>query len=403
MKIAINGAGIAGPTLAYWLHSFGHEPVLYEQAPALRSGGYVIDFWGIGYDIAEKMGLIGQIRELGYQVGEVRFVNSAGRSNGGLSADVFSRMTNDRYTSLKRSDLAAAIYGAIDGKVETVFGDSIAAIEEHRDGVHLSFDHAAPRDFDLVVGADGLHSRVRDRVFGPQEQFETFLGYKVAAFEASGYPVRDERVYVSHTLPGRQTARFTMRDDRTLFLFVYRDENRDLPTSDDERKAVLERIFGKDGWELPQILAAMRDTDGIYFDRVSQIRMDNWTKGRTALIGDAAACASLLAGEGCGLAMTEAYVLAGKLASTGGNHTIAYAAYHDELRDFLQAKQDSARKFASAFAPQTASGIWFRNLVTRLMRFQPIADWFVGRDLRDDIDLPDYEKMVLGKASDVVL
>ena len=183
MRIAINGAGIAGPTLAYWLRKSGHEVVLIEESPQLRRGGYIIDFWGVGYDIAEKMGLLPQIRELGYQVREVRYVDRHGRKSGGFPVDIFDRMTNGRFTSLRRSDLAATIYGALDGKVETIFGDSVAGIEEEGNCVRVSFDHAAEREVDLVIGADGLHSRVRQLAFGPEARFEVSLGYHVAAFE----------------------------------------------------------------------------------------------------------------------------------------------------------------------------------------------------------------------------
>ena len=134
----------------------------------------------------------------------------------------------------------------------------------------------------------------------------------------------------------------------------------------------------------------MEDASGVYFDRVSQIRMDRWTKGRTALIGDAAACVSLLAGEGTGLAMAEAYVLAGELRDCGGDHVAAFARYEERMMPFLKRKQESAAKFASSFAPKSAFGITFRNLVTRLLRIPFVADFFIGRDLRDDIKLPDY-------------
>ena len=224
MRIIINGVGIAGPTLAYWLRRAGHEVVLVEEAPQLRRGGYVIDFWGLGYDIAEKMGLIPRIRELGYQVREVRFVDRHGRRSGGFSVDVFGRLTHGRFTSLRRSDLAATIYQALDGQVETIFGDSVASVDDAGQRVRVSFDHAAPREADLVIGADGLHSRVRQLAFGPEAGFEVSLGYHVAAFEVEGYRPRDELVYVSHGVPGRQVSRFTMRDDKTLFLFVFRDE-----------------------------------------------------------------------------------------------------------------------------------------------------------------------------------
>jgi 2-polyprenyl-6-methoxyphenol hydroxylase-like FAD-dependent oxidoreductase len=200
MKIAINGCGVAGPALAFWLLKAGRQPVLIEEAPRLRAGGYVIDFWGVGYDIAEKMRLIPRLKDVGYEVGEVRVVDRRGRRVSGFSTDVFRRMTRDRFTSLRRSDLAAALFSAVADEVETVFGDSISAIEDHTEGVCVAFEPTAPRAFDLVIGADGLHSRVRRMVFGPEEQFEARLGGHVAAFEVKGYRPRDDLVYVSHTM-----------------------------------------------------------------------------------------------------------------------------------------------------------------------------------------------------------
>ena len=244
-------------------------------------------------------------------------------------------------------------------------------------GVRVSFDHAAPREVDLVIGADGLHSRVRQLAFGPEAEFEVSLGYHVAAFEVEGYRPRDELVYVSHGVPGRQISRFSMRDDKTLFLFVFRDEylTAGSPSNEQERKSVLANVFADVGWECPQILAAMETVSGIYFDRVSQIRMDRWTKGRTALIGDAAACVSLLAGEGTGLAMAEATCLPASFAIAGAITSRPSLAIRSGMMPFLKRKQESAAKFASSFAPKSAFGITFRNLVTRLLRVPFIADF----------------------------
>ena len=224
MRIAINGAGIAGPTLAYWLERTGHEVLLVESAPALRTGGYVIDFWGIGYDIAERMGLVPRIRGLGYQVREVRFVDRTGRKSAGFPAEVVARTMRGRFTSLRRSDLAATIYSALDGRVETIFGDSIAGIEDRGRCMRVTFDRSPARAVDLVVGADGLHSRVRRLAFGAEADFEAPLGYAVAAFEAEGYQPRDELTFVTYGVPGRQISRFALRGNATLFLCVFREE-----------------------------------------------------------------------------------------------------------------------------------------------------------------------------------
>lgn len=392
MKIAINGVGVAGPALAYWLHRSGHEVLLVEQSPELRTAGYIIDFWGIGYEIAGMMGLLPRIHEVGYQVQEIRFVDKNGRRVGGFPIDVLARATHGRFTTLRRADLSACIYDALDGQVETLFGDSIAAIEDCGDSARITFDRAEPREVDLVIGADGLHSRIRRIAFRTAVEPEVALGYHIAAFEARGYRPRDELVYVTYGVPGRQVSRFAMRDDRTLFLFVFRDEYLDSPfqASGDDGKAVIDRVYRKLGWECRSILSEMEQADEIYFDSVSQIRLDRWSEGRVALIGDAAACVSLVAGEGSGLAIAEAYVLAGELQRAGGDYRTAFARYEELMMPFVRGKQASAAKFASSFAPKTAAGLAFRSIVTRLMRIPFVAEKFVVREMRDDIVLPDY-------------
>jgi 2-polyprenyl-6-methoxyphenol hydroxylase-like FAD-dependent oxidoreductase len=388
-RIAINGAGIAGTTLAYWLARLGHDVLLVESAPRLRTGGYVIDFWGVGYDVAEKMGLREPLHAGGYAFDEVRFVNARGRRIGGFRVDVLRDMLQGRFTSVRRADLAALIHGRLPGGVQTRFGDSIAGLEAHPQGVHVRFEHAAPAMMDLVIGADGLHSRVRELVFGSVAA-EVGLGYHVAAFEGRGYRPRDESTSVMYSVPGRQVSRLALRDDLTLFLFVLRDEYlpRTPALDDAARKRALWQAFGDAGWECRQILDALDRTDDLYFDRVSQIRLPHWSDGRVALVGDAAAAVSLLAGEGTGLAMAEAYVLACELQRAGGDHRAAYARYDAQLRPLLQRKQAAAERFASTFAPRTALGITARNAITGLLRVPWLARRLLGGPLRDDFELP---------------
>jgi len=396
MKVLVSGAGVAGPTLAFWLSRYGLEPTIVEKAPKLRTGGYIIDFWGLGFDIADRMGLLPQIRQNGYVAREVRIVNPRGKRISGFSVESLSRVVQGRYISLARSDLAASIYNAIGGKVETIFSDSVAGIEQTAQGVCVTFETGIARDFDLVIGADGLHSRVRELVFGPQNQFENYLGYKVAAFEVEGYRPRDEFVYVMFTEVGQQVGRFAMRGDRTLFLFTFAAPEIEETAIDDiqAQKALLRKRFGKSGWECPKILDALDGVKELYFDRVSQIFMGlqtgSWTRNRVSLVGDAAFCVSLLAGQGCGLAMIAAYILAGELHRAGLDYATAFARYQEIFAPFVLQKQRSALRFAGTFAPKSKFSMFLRNRVLNLMKIPLVADLAAGRDLADNLTLPEY-------------
>ncbi len=387
MRIAISGAGVAGAALAYWLHRTGHTPTMVEQAPEFRTGGYMIDFWGVGYQAAKRMGIEDRIRAAGYQIEWLRSVGSDGEIKAGVDVDVFRRMIGDDFTSLPRGDLAAAIYTTIEDKVETIFGDTIAAVDDHGDGVRLTFENSAPRDFDLLIGADGLHSNVRRLVFGPEQDFERYLGCKVAACVVDGYRPRDDLVYVTYSTPGRQLARFALRDDRTMFLFTFRAEHAD---ADVTPKDQLRNEFNDVGWECRDFLAALDEVDDLYFDVVSQIRMDGWSRDRVLLIGDAAGCISLLGGEGTGLAITEAYVLAGELARADADYHRAFDAYQALLRPFIKAKQAGAVRYIPFFTTRTRFGLWFRNVAMRMANFGPLATLFAG-SIRDDFTLPEYD------------
>ena len=396
MRVLISGAGIAGPTLAYWLAQYGIESTIVEAAPRLRTGGYVIDFWGAGFELADRMGLLPEITRQGYKVREVRVVNERGERVSGFPTDAFSRATGGHYITLARSTLGAAIFDKIVGQVETIFDDSVAGIEQTEKSVRVTFERGAQRDFDLVVGADGLHSNIRKLVFGPQDQFEYYLGYKVAAFETAGYRPRDELVYVLYTEVGQQVGRFTLRDDRTLFLFTFADERRDDAEAGDAhaQKALLRKRFGSSGWECPQILDRLDASDDLYFDRVSQIRMDPqqglWIRGRVTLAGDAASCVSLLAGQGSALAMIAAYILAGELHRANGDYASAFARYQELFAPFVLNKQKAALRFAGTFAPKSKTSLFVRNQIMKLLTISWVADLTFGRDLSDKIALPDY-------------
>jgi 2-polyprenyl-6-methoxyphenol hydroxylase-like FAD-dependent oxidoreductase len=392
MNVVINGAGIAGTALAFWLGKLGHDVTLVEHAPALRTGGFVVNLWGIGYDAVERMGLLPTLLGMQHTTDELRMVDRAGRTRGGYPSRVLLELARGRMATLARSDIAATLYGALDGRVDTRFGDSVTAIEDDGTRVHVRFEHAPPQEADLVIGADGLHSRVRQHVFGPDARFEYPMGCHVASFEVAGYRPRDGNAYVAYTAPGRYVARFPMRDDRMLFFVLLRDEHLADGTPRDRagRQAALTRALAGIGWESDAIVSAIAQADDIYFDSISQIRMDQWVHGNVALIGDAAACPSLIAGEGAGFALAEAYVLAGELHRHGDDTAAALARYQARLHAVVARKQKLAERLAASFVPRTALGVRLRDYTTLLMRLPVFPRLLMGRYFHDELTLPDY-------------
>ena len=389
----ISGAGIAGPTLSYWLARAGWNPTIVESAPSIRTSGYVIDFWGLGYDVADRMGLCGDLERLGYHMREMRIVDDEGKRKTGFGTSVFREIAGERFVTVRRSDLARLLLEKAKPVTEIIFNEQIVGLEQDQHGVYVTFKRGHPRRFDLVIGADGLHSNVRNLVLGPQEQFERSLGYTVAAFESKGYRPRDEDIYIIHNEPGCMLGRLALRDDRTLFLFVFAESAieprspRDLTA----QKVLLRKRFGLAAWEKSRILDELDRAEDLYFDRVSQIHIRPWSHGRIALVGDAAFCVSLMAGQGSALAMTAAYVLAGELARAGGrSYADAFHRYESLLRPYIKKKQKTTKKLSGAFAPRTSLGLFFRNLVISATTIPGLARLVFGRDLVDRLALPEY-------------
>jgi 2-polyprenyl-6-methoxyphenol hydroxylase-like FAD-dependent oxidoreductase len=388
--VLISGAGIAGPTLAFWLERAGFKPTLIECAPTLRTSGYVVDFWGLGYDIAERMDLANEINRVGYHIREMRIVNERSDRIAGFDARVFTELTGGRFVTLGRSDLSRLLFEKVRGTTETIFSDEIISLREQRDYVDVQFRFGKERQFALVIGADGLHSNVRRLVFGPQDRFERQLGYYVAAFEVQGYKPRDEDVYVIYSQPGRMLGRFALHADRTLFLFVFAFDQPVSVVEVPSQKAILRERFGDGTWECPRILDELERTESLYFDRVSQIKMGRWSRGRIALVGDAAFCVSLMGGQGSALAITGAYVLAGELAKAAGRHHEAFHNYESLLRGYISSKQRGAERFSSAFAPRTRWGVFLRNQVIKACTVPGVPRLAFGSDIIDKWHLPDY-------------
>jgi len=391
-SVLIAGAGIAGPALAYWLRERGFEPTIVERAQKFRTGGYVIDFWGVGYDVAERMGLRPFLQDVGYANDRAVFVNCDGSKRSEIGGNTLRRALGNRFVSIQRGDLAGMIFAMVADKTETIFGDEIFAIEEREERVEVTFRRGSMRSFDYIVGADGLRSTVRTRIF-MDTPVRQFLGYYAASFVAEEYPRRDEGIYLSFAAPGRQVSRYALRDGKTGFLFVLRSDERLIQAEHDVAAQIdlLCRTFDRDGWEeWPEIRRRLESCTDLYFDAVSQVHLPAWSKGRIALVGDAAYCPSLLAGEGAAFAMAGAYILAGELGRMAGDHAAAFQNYERKFRPFIEQKQRSARRFAGSFAPRTQLGLFVRDAVLRLSALPAVADWLMARYVKDAFTLPDY-------------
>ncbi len=307
-------------------------------------------------------------------------VGCRSRQSGGRSAG--------RWLSLPRSELAAAIFRSIEGRVEVLFGETVASLEQRPAEVEVRFERAPARSFDLVVGADGVHSRVRELVFGEERRFEKYLGMQFAAFELAGYQPRDEDVYVMYNQVKQQADRFSLRDDRTLFLFIFADASPDAPSDVQGQKALLRRRFANAGWECPQILARLDQAASFYFDRVSQITMERWSKDRVALLGDAAFAPSFLAGQGSALAMLGAYILAGELKLARDDPRQAFARYHQRLARFMARKQRSAVGFSDNFAPPSKLSVFLKNHLASTLGLPFVAELLFRPLMKDRISSP---------------
>lgn len=392
-EILISGAGIAGSTLAYWLSRYGFAPTIVERASGFRDGGYIMDFWGVGYDVAEKMDLLPRLRELGYRNDRVVFVDETGRERSSFGGAWLREALANRYISIQRGDLARAIFEKIRDRVPIDYNDSIARTENYGSGCMVHFQSGEQQQFDLVIGAGGLHSKVRSLMPAVRAAPPHSLGYWAAAFICDGYSRWDEDTYVSFAVPARQISRFSLRNGRTGFLMVFARPGFDPSTANtiERQKEILLEVFDRIRWiEWPEISQRLEAAHNLYFDSVSQVAIPVWSEGRMALVGDAAYCPSLLAGEGASFAMAGAYILASELKRSGGDYATAFVLYENRFRDFIERKQRSARSFAASFAPRTSFGLFFRDVVLHLAAVPWVANRLLRHFVGDDFALPDY-------------
>jgi 2-polyprenyl-6-methoxyphenol hydroxylase-like FAD-dependent oxidoreductase len=392
--ILISGASVAGPALAFWLHRYGFQPTIVERASGVRPGGYAIDFRGASLRVLERMGLLDAVREKQTRVGAITIVDRNNRKVASMP---------DGFTSgeleVLRGDLAAIFHEATRETTEYIFDDSIAALEEGGDGVEVQFERGGRRRFDLVAGADGLHSKVRAIAFGDEARFVRYLGYYVSIFTIPNY-LNLDRAGVYYGALGKKVGIFSGGDPgEAKASFFFASEPLDYARRDSrEQKKILRAQFQEEGWELPRLLELMETAPDFYFDSVSQVKMDCWSKGRSVLLGDAGYCASPLSGMGTGMAVVGAYILAGELAEAGGDYQVAFQQYEIRMREFVRKCQGIADGGTDWFVPRTRFRLWLSTQMWKVLPYTPWKDMMIEVPLKigNSIHLKDYATATAG-------
>ena len=382
-RVLISGAGIAGLTLAIQLKQKGFEPFVIEQAHAPRTEGYMMDFFGTGWDVAERMGLTERLTAIKYPIEALAFVENDGKPYVEAPVERIRDALGGHYTYLRRSDLERVLMErASELDVDIRYGVALHRLRSMRDRVHAIFVNGRVDDFDLVIGADGFHSCVRELTFGHARQFTNFLGLYVAAFHLANGAGRLDGQVKLYEEPDRTAFFYPLDGKRMDATYVFRhDEEEVLPG---QSLAFVKSHYRGGGWITDDVLREYPNSEPLYFDPATMIVMPRWHRGRVALVGDACGCLTLLAGQGSHMAMAGAYVLAEELARTD-NHRDAFASYQATIKPHVDRKQRESAAFASVFVPSKRSTPWLRCLAIKLMFSGiglPLAmKWLGGRSV----------------------
>ncbi|MGY1947997.1 FAD-dependent monooxygenase [Nocardia asiatica] len=384
IRVLVAGASIAGPALAYWLRRRGAEVTVVERAPALRPGGQAVDARGVAKEVIRRMGLDAAVRAACTETAGAYTVDVDGNVLETYRADDDG---GDGYISeieILRGDLSRVLYDATRDDVEYIFGDRIAELAQDADGVEVAFAGGDRRRFDLVVGADGLHSALRAMVFGPHERFVRHLGH-VLAFYSVPNEFGLDRWLIDYQESGRSAGLRPIQDaTRAMAMFSFPAADLDVDYRDVEaqKRLLRERMAGL-GWLAPRILAHLDDTPDFYLDQVAQVVMDRWSSGRVGLLGDAAFSSSPMSGQGTGLALVGAYLLAGELAAAEWDPEAGFAGYERRMRSFVEANQEIGRLHArsrevpgpDAEPSPDFTGEWFTELIERAINGVELPDY----------------------------
>lgn len=399
MRILISGASIAGPVLAYWLTRYGFDVTVVERAPTLRkTGGHAVDLFRPAMEISAKMGVLPRIEALATGTERLTMYREGRTKGTRIDLTKIYAATSDRHVEIMRDDLSEIYYDAASDDVEYVFGDSITAIEH--DGT-VTFEHAPARTFDVIVGADGLHSHVRRLTFGEEADLTRFLGGYLSVVSAPKGLV-DPGEMVAHVGAGRFAGIYTadhLDDARAVFMFRSKAEL-DYDHRDALRqKELLRQAFTGMHDQVDSWLDEVERTPTFYFDSITQLRTDRWSRRRVTLVGDAGYCPGPAVGGSTSLAVLGAYVLAGELVEADGDHLRAFAAYELRMHEPVHRSRTFARGAARGIIPGSRIGVWALTRGAQLISAMPgslsrsVAKLNTkGIRMHDSMPVPEYSR-----------
>ncbi|WP_242902727.1 FAD-dependent monooxygenase [Actinomadura terrae] len=386
-RALVSGASIAGPVIAHWLARHGWAVTVVEKAPTIRDGGYPVDIRGPALDVVRRMGLLERLEAVQVDARQGTFLDADGRTIATVDMSDVVGDVRGRDLEIPRGALAAILHDAIPDGVELIFGDSIAALDDHDGGVNVTFTGGTRRTFDVVIGADGIHSHTRRLAFGPEERFHRHLGWSFAGFSSSNELGLAHESVVWNT-PGRMAGLYAPGDgDRVFVILGFSSPSPVAHREPDAQRRLVADTFAGHGWRVPGLIEAMHAADDLFYDSVGQIHMPRWSSGRVALVGDAAYAPSFLSGQGTGIALIGAYVLAHELA-TRASHVEAFEAYESGLRTFVETNQKVADVSRPFLNPATEEELARRDQTLRDP--SSIPSGAAVRGANDSYVLPDY-------------
>lgn len=395
MRVLISGAGIAGLTVAYWLREYGFTPTIVERAPTLLTGGYKIDVRGTALQVLRRMGIYEAVAAAATDMQLGVLVDKEGKTLSEMSGDAFGQRVGEDLEII-RGTLCQILMDQIPN-VEIIFDDSIQKISQSSESVYVEFKKNKPRTFDLVIGADGLHSNVRQQVFGNESHFARDLGLYLCVFNVPNF-LNLDRVEMQYTELGKMVAIWSSKgDSNAKACFAFTSSVSVDPRARDQQQQLVRTTFQEMKWIVPQLLETMLSAPDFYFDSTTQICMDHWFQDRVVLLGDAAYCASPMSGQGSSLALIGSYVLAGELAQASGNYRTAFTHFEQEMTPFVKLNQALGIRAAKLMRSNEKRTL-FMMIHEQIMRIAPgrLIEYYINRATRrinhaaNAITLKDY-------------